>query len=271
MFKNVLFWCEFPERIDWGKLNKFFRVNKFVADIGIVCTSKKDYLIKANKIKKLSNIKLIRAWPVLSKLEGYWFSSQSSKKSIDSLDQYKGMKIKLDIEPPLPTINSYKRNKFVMDAWLASQMFKKGKNQEYLFKKIRELMKTGEVMLSTFSFPKFIAKRMGVFYDKKLSYNYIYYSSFIPKFLRWLYNLYMDGFVRQKLKFDKETYFAVGLLTPGIFNDEPCYKHPCELGQDMKFLLKRGVKNCVVFRLGSLLELKNAVKWLKIIKKYSQH
>ena len=271
MFKNILFWCEFPERINWQKLNTFFKNQDFVADIGIVCTSKQDYLGKAKNISKLSNVKLKRAWPVLSKLEGYWFSSQTSRKSIDSLDQYKGMKIKLDIDPPLPTINSYKRNKFVMDAWLASQMFKKGKNQKYLWKKVHELIKSGDVMLSTFSFPRFIAKRMGVLYDKKLSYNYIYYSSFIPKFLRGLYNAYMSRFIKQKLKFDSETYFAVGLLTPGIFNDEPCYKLISELDHDLKFLLKRGVKNCVVFRLGSFLELKDSARWLKVIKKYSQH
>jgi len=271
MFEKILFWCEFPERIKWEKLNSFFKLNNYMANIGIVCTSKKDYMIKAKKIQKLSNINLERAWPVLSKMEGYWFSSQTSRKSIDSLNQYKGMKIKLDIEPPLPKINSYKRNKFVMNSWLASQILKKGKNQKYLWKKIKELNKTGDVMLSTFSFPKFIAKRMGLLYDKKLSYNYIYYSSFIPKFLRWLYNIYMASFIKQKVKLDNEIYFAVGLLTPGIFNDEPCYQYAYELEKDMKFLLKRKVKNCVVFRLGSFLELKNATKWLKIIQRYSKH
>ncbi len=267
-FDNILFWCEFPDRIDWKKLNEFFKQNDFVADFGIVCVSKEDFLKKKELTSRYSNLKLKRAWPVLSKKQGYWFSSQTSKKAIDSLDQYKGMKIKLDIEPPLPKINSYQTNKFVMDLWLLTQMFKKGKNQNYLKKKILELSKTTDVMLSTFSFPKLIAKRMGMIYSKKLSYNYIYYSSFIPKFFLPLYNVYISSYIKKRLRFDKQTFFAVGLLTPGIFNDEPCYKKVSELDYDLKFLLKRKVKNCVIFRLGSFLELKQPKKWLKVIKKY---
>jgi len=47
----------------------------------------------------------INAWPVLTKQEGYWFSGFTSIKSIDKLKQYKGLNIKIDLEPPLPNFN----------------------------------------------------------------------------------------------------------------------------------------------------------------------
>jgi len=255
---NILFWCEFPEKIDWDKLNAFFRENEFIARIGIVCSSREDYDNKQEKIDNLSNIRLVKAWPVLSQEKGYWFSSQTSKEDIDSLDQYKGLKIKLDIEPPLPSTRSY----FKMVLWLFKELFKKGKNKEYLEEKIRSF--DGDVMLSTFPFPKFVLKRMGMVYDKSFEYNYIFYTSFIPKLFRPLYRLYYRGFIKRRLKFNSSTSFAVGLLSSGIFGNEPVYSTVEEFRKDLKFLKNNNVNNIVVFRLGSFPE--KGKEWLDAIK-----
>jgi hypothetical protein len=265
---NLLFWCEFPERMNWEDLNSFFISHSFTAKIGVACTSRQDFEEKKKSIEKYSNLNIAMAWPVLSKENGYWFSSQTERKDIDSLDQYKGMKIKLDIEPRIPNISSYKNNSFALYLWLFKQLFMKGKNQQYLQEKITELSKTTDIMLSTFPFPDTILISLGMVFDKNMKYNYIFYSSFFPKPLRMLYRIYMHFFIKRKLKFSPETFFAAGLLTPGIFNDEPAYKNPGELEKDIKFLLKNNAKNIIIFQLNSFQELKNPSDWLYTIKKY---
>ncbi|MBW3020181.1 hypothetical protein KY334_02715 [Candidatus Woesearchaeota archaeon] len=255
---KYLFWCEFPEKVDWERLNHIFEKNNFIAETGVVCRSKEDFL----KYKDYSNIKIVRAWPVLSKEKGYWFSSHTKKEDIDSLDQYKGMKIKLDIEPPLPQ-GKYKLG---MVFWLLKYCFIRGKNHKYLLNKIKKLSKDTDIMLSTFSFPDWIGRNMGMTYSKDLKYNFIHYSSFIPNFFLPIYNLYMKWLIKRKLKFKKEISFAVGLITPGIFGNEPCYSSPKELKKDLKFMKKLKVENVVIFRLGSFLEVKNPDKWIDVLK-----
>ena len=98
----------------------------------------------------------------------------------------------------------------------------------------------------------------------------MHYSTFVPKPLRGLYNWYYKGFIRRRLRENKKTSFAVGLLSPGILESEPVYTHPKELEKDLLFLKKQGVRNVVVFRLGSFLERKKPEEWLAVIKKYAK-
>lgn len=255
MFENVMFWCEFPDRINWEELNYFFLKNNFTAVIGIACTSRADFEEKKARIGKLSNIKVKLAWPTLPKEKGYWFSSHTSREDIESLSQYKGVKIKLDIEPPIPKGN-YKKS---MAFWLLKSILKKGRNK---------LIIPEGAMLSTFPFPKFILKNLGMVFDNKLEYNYIFYSTFIPKLFKSIYRSYMKYFISKRLEENENTFFAAGLLTEGIFGNEPIYQNVKEFDSDLAFLEENNVKNIVIFHLGSFQELKNPEKWLNVIKTY---
>jgi hypothetical protein len=105
-------------------------------------------------------------------------------------------------------------------------------------------------------------------FSGRLHYNYIYYSSFAPKFLRPLYRAYLKRFVRKMLEFDPETFFAVGLLSPGIFGDEPLYRHPKELAEDLFFLRRCGVRNIAVFQLDAFQRRITPEAWVKVLKKF---
>jgi len=268
MFKEIIFWVEFPNRMDWNKINLFLAQNKFKADIGIAVTSKEDYLEKKQLLDQYSNLNLVRAWPTLPKEQGYWFSSHTVKAAIDMLDQYAGIPIKLDIEPPIPQIDSLQQNTLSTYWWFTKMFFSKGKNQAYLFDKIKKLSKTTDIMLSTFPFPKWSLKRLGTLFQDNLSYNFIFYTSFFPKPLRFLYRTYMKWFIPHIRATTKNPFFAIGCITPGIFNDEPTYETPLEMEKDIKVLIKSEVENLVVFRLGSFIEKEDGKEYLNIIKKY---
>ena len=100
-----IYWCEFPEKCNWKKINDWTKNHKIVTYI--TCTSRENFEEKKLKIHKICKNIEINAWPTLSQEKGYWFSSFTDKKSIDSLNQYKGLKIKLDIEPPMPKDYSF--------------------------------------------------------------------------------------------------------------------------------------------------------------------
>src|SRR3989344_359555 len=93
---KVIFWCEFPKELDFKKLN-----NLMIFDTEVYFAVKNIKELNAIKKKmKNKNIK-IGAWPVIDKKDGYWFSGFISKKDIDKLDEFKGLRVKIDIEPPI--------------------------------------------------------------------------------------------------------------------------------------------------------------------------
>lgn len=237
-----IYWCEFPERCDWKKINNWTKHHKIITYL--TCSSRENFEEKKLKIHKLCKNIEINAWPTLPKNKGYWFSSFTDKESINSLDQYKGLKIKLDIEPPIPKNYSY----IEVFNWLITNILKKPKNKKYFKNKILELNKDTDIILSTFPFPKFILKQWGFIESNRLKYNFMYYSTFFPKFLKPIYNLYYKLF----LKTIPKSYIAIGLVGPGIFNTEPIYKNIKEMQQDIKFLKNQNQNNFVFFNLESL-------------------
>src|SRR3989344_4439459 len=111
MFKKIIFWCEFPEQVkDWKATDKLLKKIKIPVEVYTGVQSVNEY----RKWKKKTRIPMY-PWPLLSRKEGYWFSGFSSKKSIDKLKQYKGIKMKIDLEPPIPPW-SYTTPKIVMFA-----------------------------------------------------------------------------------------------------------------------------------------------------------
>jgi hypothetical protein len=238
-----IYWCEFPEKCDWNRINEWTKDHKITTYI--TCTSREDFEEKKKNIQKICKNIEINAWPILPKEKGYWFSSFTDKEDIDSLDQYKGLKIKLDIEPPIPKDYSFTST----FKWLILSLLKHPKNRKYFQNKIIQLTKNTDIILSTFPFPKFILKQWGYLENHDLQYNFMHYSTFFPKWLRPVYNLYYKQFFKT---IPKDSYIAIGLIGPGIFGNEPIYKNINELQQDIQFLKQNSKTNLVFFNLESL-------------------
>ena len=238
-----IYWCEFPKEVDWNKLASWIDDDDTVV-VYVASSSRKEYDAWVARIAKVSKRIEVNVWPTLPKEEGYWFSSFTSREMIDSLDQYKGLKMKIDIEPPIPV----KYSLFTGILWLGFSLFKFSKNRRYLQDKVLELSKSSEVILSTFPLPKFMLNRWGWVYDEKLEYNFMHYSSFIPRILLWKYNLYHSFIV------PSSSYVAVGLIGRGIFGNEPVYKSIKEMERDIKYLKKKGFEKFVFFRIGAIVE-----------------
>lgn len=255
---KVLYWCEFPERTDWNELAKWLEDLNLNITTYVTCSSKNEYNILKNKINKITKRIEVNIWPTLPFEEGYWFSSKTKKGSIDKLDQFKGLKIKIDLEAPI-----YQKGFLLGSLHMIPSMIIPGKNKKYLQNKIKELLKTTNIILSTGPLPKFILNNWGFVDDKKLEYNYMFYTSFFPKFLRPLYRLYYKIFMKNKLN----SYFAVGLIGKGIFDNEPVYKNIDELKKDILFLQENKATKIIVFELSAI--TKRGKEWLQTIKEFS--
>jgi len=258
MFDKVLFWCEFPDRVNWQKLNSLLKKYSCEIKTYVAVRSVNEY----KKLKNYSNIKIVGAWPTLPLKEGYWFSGHISKKSIDTLNQYKDIDIKLDLESPIPLSKGVS---FKVGLKVLKDMLTKGKTNEYLKKKILQHNKS--LILSTYPFPKFILKKVGFFDSKKINYNFFYYSSFIPSFLRPMYKLYFKRIIKKRNP--QKTFFTLGLIGTGIFNNEQIYKNIKQFKKDVNFFYKNKVKNLVLFELSGILKRKNPDQWINYIKTLS--
>lgn len=265
-FNEVLYWCEFPLRADWKQLNSLFVSNGMKAKCYICVESIEEFRDWKNKLRHFRGIEVIGAWPSLPLEKGYWFSGFVDRKEIDKLGQYKWTKLKIDIEPPF----RYFRMLTVVNAllWVMLHPFRIAKNNLYLKEKIEASLKNNDVMLSTFPLPDFILRRYGFFRNSRFNYNFMFYSSIIPVFFRPLYRLYYRLFMRHALKRSKNTYFAVGLISKGIFNSEPEYKNASQLKSDLKFLSHNGIKNVVVYSIEGISQRKNPEEWVLAIKEF---
>jgi hypothetical protein len=87
----------------------------------------------------------------------------------------------------------------------------------------------------------------------------MHYSTFFPKLLLPIYNFYYKHFFIKK---SKANFIAIGLIGPGIFNNEPIYKNIKELKRDMKFLKSCNAKELIFFNLESLSH--KSKDWLEI-------
>lgn len=260
---KIIFWCEFPETIDWNKAKKII---DFPTKIYVTCKDIKDYKKYSAKVKS-SNIEL-GVWPILDKKAGYWFSGYTKKEDIDKLNQFNGIDMKIDIEPPIPK-NNY--GFFQMLKWpFFYSIFNKPKNNEYLKKVIIGLSHKTKIILSGFPFPNFILRYYGdnIKLRKNLSKNYMFYTSFFPKIIKPFYLFYLKKFAKKKLKKHKnKLHLTIGLLGPGIFGNEPYFKDISEFKKAIKIIKNISIENIVIFRLGALLNKKDSKKWIYEIKK----
>ncbi len=260
-FNKITFWCEFPEEVDWKKVNELI---DFQTSVYIASNSRREFLKWKSKIK--SKYISVGVWPTLSKEKGYWFSSYCSKESIDKLKEFRGINLKIDLEPPI--IQGGYGFIRIITIYTKLLLFKKPKNGFYLNKIIAELSKESEIILSGLPLPKNLAKRYGDNYtENNVFRNSFIYSTLTPRILRPIMNIYYKYYIKRSIKNHKDKLmFAVGCIGHGIFYNEPTYNNIKEFEKDLKFLLKNKVKNVVIFDLTGIMKKQNTEEWLKIIK-----
>jgi len=265
-FKQMLFWCEFPHEVNWNTFNKLLN---FETEIYLAVKTKEEFLKYKSKIKN-KNVKIIGAWPTLPKKEGYWFSSYTSKKNIDVLNNFKGIPMKIDVEPPLLVNYGFFKMMFIYTKFLITQ---KGKNKEYLNKTILELAKHEKIILSGFPFPKIISSLYGddQLQGKNIERNFFIYSTLIPQPLRFLAKFYFKWFINKIKKEHVSPYFAVGCIGHGILENEPTYKNSSELETDLKFLIKNKIEKVIIFDLAGIMNKEKPKEWFNILEKHIQN
>lgn len=263
MFKRIILWSEFPDITDWKKAQKLI---DFKAEIYTAIKDKKQFLNYKKKIKS-KNI-TINAWPVLTKEEGYWFSGFTSIKSIDKLKQYKGLNIKIDLEPPLPNFN-YDNIRVLY--WLIKLYFKKAKNKDYLQATINWLANNNtKILANEFPLPKFYLKKLGITIEKKknITLQLMAYTSPAGQMLAPIIRVYNRMMLRKAVKQNPEMSASVGLIGSGILKTEKYYKDTKDFYKDLKMLQDLGIKNVAIYSIDSILQRENPEEWIKVLKQF---
>lgn len=267
MIKNLVFWCEFPHDVNWREAERLLKGVK--CEIYTAVNSVKEY----NDFKKKTKLN-VYPWPVLSKEEGYWFSGFTSRRGIDRLKQYKGLKMKIDLEPPLP---EWEYSNLRMILYGLEMIFRKGENNEYLRKVIKEVAGKGSglvmknmTLLNEFPFPLWYLKRQGIYMElgKGMGKNYMCYTSFAGWFFRPFVRAYLDVFMRMAVKRDKNVSFSLGLIGHGILGKEGAYRDVGEFKQDLEMALNSECGNIAVYSLDSILKRENPDEWVSALREY---
>jgi hypothetical protein len=253
---EAIFWCEFPEKIDWKQAKKLI---KFNTEIYVAVKTKKEYQIWEKKIKS-KNIK-IGAWPRLTEEEGYWFSGFIEKEAIDQLKEFNGLKIKVDIEPPFPgKINGLGLIRFIL-----AHTLRKGENNKYLVETIRN--HKGNIIISGFPLPGWLSKRYGdiTVLQDNMEKSFISYTTMFPILVP---RIYIKLFARRMLKkYRKKAIFAIGCTGKGALGNEKTYTRIEEFRKDLEMMKNIGAKKIVVYNLEGIMEKADREEWLKEIEK----
>ena len=259
---KIIFWSEFPEKVNWQKAKKLFKKYNLKADVYVASKSVQEY---KNYKKKISckNIQ-VGAWPILSKKHGYWFSGFSRKKDIDKLNAYSGQKIKIDLEVPFP---SWKYSNARLFYYLF-QFFRKAKNNEYLKKTITRLSQKNKIIVNEFPFPKFLLKNTGTYYDckKNVEKNIMLYTT-ITTFFKPLIKEYLKWYAKSVSK-NQRISFSIGLIGKGILKNEGTYKSIDEFKQDLDFIKSLKTKSIAIYSIDAI--MKKPEEWISLISRYQE-
>lgn len=266
---KIIFWSEFPNRVNWQKAKQLFHKTKLKAEIYVASKSLSEYKKWEKKISS-KEIK-VGAWLILSKKEGYWFSGFCSKRSIDKLNAFKGQTIKIDLEPPFP---SWKYSNAKMTGYLLGLVLKKAPNTEYLEKTIGKLAKTSKILVNEFPFPTFLLKRAGCFYNikgnKNIEKNFMLYSTIQGRFFMPLVKWIQGNTAKKIIASNKNASFSIGLIGHGILKAEGTYSNINQFKNDLDFVKKLGVKRTAIYSIDAIMAKKDSDKWIKIIAKYQK-
>lgn len=268
MFKKIVLWCEFPKKVNWKKAEKLI---DFPCDVYVAVKSRKEY----NNWKKKTKLKLY-PWPILNERDGYWFSGFTSKKDIDRLDEFMGLDMKIDLEPPLPSW-TYKTHRIFWYAF--KQLFRKGENNKYLKEKIYYLAKEhkletvvskSNIIANEFPLLKWYLRRQGLDVDinKNIVKNYMAYTSFAGSLWRPMIRLYMEIIAKRIAKKNKNIMFSIGLIGHGILKTEKVYKNIKQLKQDLDMINQTGVEKVAIYSLEGILYRRDPEEWLSVIRNY---
>ena len=263
MFKKIILWSEFPETVNWKKAIKLI---DFKAKIYIAVKNKQEFLNYKKKIK--SKYISLGAWPVLSKKEGYWFSGFTPKESIDKLKGFKGMNIKIDLEPPIPKFN-YSNIKIIF--WLAKIYFKKAKNKDYLRAIIYWLARNNtKILVNEFPFPRFYMEKLGITIEKKknMTLQLMLYTSIAGKTFRPIIRWHNKRILKKALEKNENMVGSLGLIGQGILNTEGYYKNIQEFTKDLKMAQSAGLENITIYSIDAIMQRKNPEQWIKTLKKF---
>ena len=264
--KRIIFWCEFPERVNLNKLDYILKKLNLNIDVYIASNSLKEFNNFKEIFSRIKQIKTIGYWPILDKNKGYWYSGFTDESSIKDLLKLKGVKLKIDIEPP---IEGNRFSYFKMFFWIAKYcLFKKSKNKDKLSEVFYKLNKEN-LIISTFPLHRFMLSNLiniNVFKNSNL--NLMHYSSLMPKVLRPFYNVYFRFIFESYRKVAKNVFVAVGLISKGVFGNEPIYKDLKEFKRDLEFVKKLKIDSIVVFELSGILKRENYEEWFKALELY---
>lgn len=260
MKKKIILWSEFPEEVDWKKASNLLSKVKLKVEVYVASLSKKDFL--KWKKKETASMK-IKAWPVLPKNEGYWFSGFTKKENISLINDFSGMDMKIDLEPLMPSFD-YSNPRIIL--YVIKFLFKKGRNNEYLEKTI--IKAKGNLIINEFPLPKFVLKRWGCHIEKlekNMTRNFMAYTS-LSVLLRPLLKAYLKLYLKRELKENPKTMCSLGLIGHGILKTEPYYRSAEELKEDLEMVNFLGIKQIAVYSLESILKRENSEEWLTLLK-----
>jgi len=255
---EAIFWCEFPEKVDWKQAKKLI---KFKTEIYVAVKTRREYESWKKKIKS-KNIQT-GAWPKLTEEEGYWFSGHLDKEKIDRLKEFKGINIKVDIEPPFP--GKKLRISRLLFTYFLPAIMRKGENNRYLEDTVRALRE--RVIISGFPLPTWITRRYGDITElgKKMEKNFISYTTLTSKTLT---RMYIKCFAKKMIKkYGDKAIFAIGCTGKGIFGDEKTYRNIYDFKNDLQMIKNTGANKIVVFNLEGIMERADKKDWLKEIEK----
>lgn len=271
MLKEIFFWAEFPEKVDWNTLSRLLREVDLRVKVFVTCKS----LYEFKKIKakiKLGHINL-GAWPILDLDEGYWFSGFTKRKEIDKLRYFKDCDIKIDLEPP---ISNWEYSNLRIYLYGIKLIFSKGKNNDYLKQTIYDVAKVNKnniFIVNEFPLWTWYLRRQGIYIDKlekNMIKNIMSYTSIIGWPLKPLIKNYLRSYTKKTIKkygIDK-IMFSIGLIGPGILKKEGTYKSLSEFKEDLEMIIDSGAQRVVIYSIESLLKKENAREWLELIKSY---
>jgi len=227
------FFEEFPTQ---ENLNKA-KLIKFPSTVYIAAKSFDEFRVFEKRLHKINPKLEAGYWPILEK--SYWISPFSYtfelKKLIIDLKNKK-LKVMLDLELP-----------FLDKKLFFTNLFSFFKNK----KLIKEIFQNPNLDILTAEYPvsnKLSQKILGLL---GISYRYphkkiiMFYSSMINRFR---YNQIKKNIMKRS---KQNLQIGLGTIAKGILGDEPILS-PKDLGRDLDFLKRAGVKTAVIFRFGGL-------------------
>ncbi len=266
MFKKVVFWCEFPETVDWKRLESILA--KLDMDIAIYVPAKnlQQFLWWKKEIQKnCQHIAEVGAWPILEKKDGYWFSGFTSEEKIKSLKQFSTLKIKVDLELPIPK-RDYSNSMIL--GYFSPYLLKKGKSSKLLLKTIKEMSENTNIIINEFPFPRYFLRRWGMHLPlmKNCTRNIMAYTTIGGPFLRPFIKSYVFIYLLKERMLNKHIMCSIGLIGNGILKKESVYNNVKQFKSDLDMARFLGIKQVAIYSIDSILKRNNSEEWLNTVK-----